>query len=228
MKNIFMMLFLMTAGAAAAETRTYDFTEFTKVEVSDGVSAAVTVGGDFLVQAEAIRGDLDRLNLDQVGDIIRVSRKNRWGLFSSGNRDRFEVTIVLPELTEVDSSAGASVDVAGAGDNLSKARASSGSTLKLEAALLDSIDLSASSGATLRASGSCSFIKGRSSSGSSLLAGDLECETADLDSSSGSSLRAYASRSAVLEASSGASLTLSGAATITEQKVSSGASISVR
>jgi len=225
-KTLLIASLSLAAVPAFAETRTYDLSDFSEIEISDGVGATVIVGKEFLVEAEARRGNLDRLNVDKYGDRLSISRKGSWGLFGFGKSDRFEVTITLPELVDVESTSGSSVHISGETGSLVSARSSSGSTLTISDADLERIELQASSGSTLNASGTCSHVDAQSNSGSTLLASTLECETAKLESSSGSSLGAFASVSAGVDASSGASLRLRGGAEITEQSVSSGASLS--
>ncbi len=217
---------VLVAQTAMAETRTYDLKGFVSVEVSTGLEVNVSVGGDFAVQAEALRGSLDRLNIDQHGDKLVIDSKRRWGLFQNMRSDRFLVTVTIPELTEIESTSGSTVTVHDATSSLLEARSFSGSTLRLNKAELANIKLQSSSGSTLYANGTCAHIDAEVSSGATLSTEDLECDTADLQSSSGSTLRGYASQSADLRASSGASIRLSGGAELKSQDVSSGASIS--
>lgn len=221
---------LATATAALAQDRTYDHSNFTQIEVSAGVDVDVTVGSDFDVTATALRGDLERLDIIQVGDKLMISRESRgnWGLFSLLRRDDwFQVTVTLPELTFIEATSGSSVDIANTTQALAVAFATSGSSLSIDGDVGD-IRVEATSGASLDLSGTCDAMTAEASSGASMDADDLACASVDLHASSGASLDAYAADTAVLEASSGASLALQGGAEITSQSSSSGASISVR
>ena len=84
---------LLTATSALAQDRTFDLTGFDEVSVASGVTTNVTVGPDFSVVAEAVRGDIDRLEVDLQSGTLAISRKNGWRLFSFGREDRFIVTM---------------------------------------------------------------------------------------------------------------------------------------
>ncbi|MEL6639908.1 MAG: DUF2807 domain-containing protein [Pseudomonadota bacterium] len=223
--------FLIAATAVSAEERTYDLTGFDAVEVSAGITANVTVGADYGVVGEAIKGDIENLDIVQVGTQLMISRETdrSWGLIGLLRKDdRFVVTVTLPELTAVDGNSGASVDVVGATTALLQAEASSGASLDITGADLGEISLEATSGASLTISGACDAVAAQATSGASLSARKLTCSAATLDASSGASLSAYADTTATVEASSGASLSVRGGADVTEQSVSSGASVSIR
>lgn len=218
------MIILGGALKAQADERTYDLQGFDQIEVSSGVTVDVTVGPAFSVMGEALRGDIDRLDVDQHGDKLVISRRTSWGFFGGSKRDRFQVTVTLPDLQDIEGTSGATISVASATDALTHVASTSGATVSIQGAL-DDIALEATSGSTLRLSGTCAGLTAEASSGATLAAGDLDCATADLHSSSGSSLRAQATETAVLHASSGASLRLDGGAEVTSQKVSTGGSI---
>ena len=224
--------FLITASAAFAETRTYDMTGFEEVEVSAGVTVKVAVGEDFSVVGEATRGDINNLDIIQLDDRLMISRESDgqvWGLIGLFRPDdQFVVTVTMPELTEVESTSGSSVDVIGATNALEKVATTSGSTLSISDGSLGDVYLEATSGASLTVSGTCDTVRAAASSGAALSAKGLTCAIADVDASSGASLTVYADTTAKAKASTGASLSLYGGAEMTEQSVSSGASISVK
>lgn len=219
--------FCIAGSAAVAQDRTYDFAGFDEVVVTEGVSAEIVVGEDFAVTAEALRGDIDRLVIEQSGDRLEISRDSAWGLLAVGKRDRFAVQIAMPVLTQIESNSGATTQVEGADAALTRVTSSSGATLVIEDAELADVRAEATSGASLKMSGQCAEIEADSSSGASLNARELICKAANVHSSSGSSLAAFASETALAEGSSGASIRLRGGAELVSRDVSSGASIRV-
>ena len=219
-------LALMPA-ALRADSRSYDVGPFTSVSVHDGIAATVTVGPEVSVTGTALRGDLDRLKVEVRGDTLRLTRQASWGLFGTGRRDRFEVVVTLPDLEELTSTAGASVDLDGASGDLVLS-STSGASLRAEGIEAGKIEASASSGASMRLSGTCDSIEAEASSGASLLAEDLACAKVVGESTSGSSLSLRASETADLSASSGASIRIAGDPEEVTREVSSGASIRSR
>ena len=208
-----------------AEERVFDFADFNRIHVSDGVSVDVFVGDVFAVGAEAVKGDIDRLEIDVDGDTLRISRDKGWQLFGFMRREEFEVTVLLPNLIAISGSSGSFVSVEGLSTEVFLAGVSSGATVEISAETLGDVELNASSGSTLDITGSCDTLTATASSGASISAIELKCAAVDLDTSSGSNLAAYGTGTAVLSASSGSSLALLGGAQISHQSSGSGASI---
>ncbi|WP_368183731.1 head GIN domain-containing protein [Aestuariibius sp. HNIBRBA575] len=216
---------LLLASPLLADQRQYDLNGFSAIQAQEGVSVVIETGMEFSVQGEAIRGDIDRLRVRQRGDVLVVDRRRGMGLFNSGRRDVFEVTVKMPDLTEVTATSGVSVTVdAHAIDGLI-ASSASGASLRVFGLNGGDVSAQSSSGASLNIDGTCTSIDARSSSGASLNAQELTCETADIRASSGASLSAHASETAQAHASSGGSIRLSGQPQMTSQNVSSGGSV---
>lgn len=221
---------IFAATAVFAQNKTYDVAGFDEIEVSAGVEVDVTVGEDFSVTGRAIRGDIERLDILLHDSRLMISREgqNRPRLFGLLRADdRFEVTVTLPELTEIEATSGSSVDVAGMINALEMISATSGASLRIDDAHVGDVSVDATSGASLTVSGTCDQLQIDASSGASLSAKGFACTDVSADASSGASLTVFANGTAKLDASSGASLTLRGGAEVTENDVSSGASVSV-
>lgn len=217
--------FAVFASAASAEERAFDLHGFDKVVVNDGVTAEIARGVEYEVTATALRGELERLRVDVDGDTLHISRRQTWGFFAPGRRDRFEVTILLPELREVESNAGSTVRVTAPSDVLARVSASAGAGITVSDADLANVELISTSGSSVRIDGACDEVTAEASSGASVRAQDLQCQTAVLKSTSGASLSAYASETARANSSSGASIRLHGGAELLEREVTGGASI---
>lgn len=220
----------LSATTAIAQDRTYQLTGFDKIETSAGVEVNVTVGSDFAVIGDAVRGEIDNLEVTLDGDTLNISRDTSagWTSFSLlgafAPDDKFVVTVAMPELVALESTSGTDVTVTGATAGLVQITSTSGSALRFVDAKLGDIAIESSSGSDLRLSGTCQSITAEATSGSHLDASDLACASAKLHASSGASLEAFASKTASAQASSGASLRLRGGADITSESVSSGAS----
>lgn len=234
--------------AMAADTRQYDFDQFDSVTVEAGVSVTIEMGQDFLVEAEAKRGNLRRLEITQDGDTLEIERRTPWGLLGIGRRDKFEVTVTLPYLEFAGASSGSSIEIFGDFSDDLELEASSGASLSFDGPLNANLDIEASSGASFSAqnlivntlvvdassgasvnlAGNCDHIEADAGSGASLSAKSLECATTDAKSGGGASLSVFASNEAKAKASGGASLSVHGQPTVVESGASGGASISIR
>lgn len=241
-------LAITATTAMAADTQQYDFDDFNAVEVSAGITVTIERGEDYSVEAEAKRGRLRRLEITQSGNTLDIDRRTSWGILGLGRRDRFEVTITLPELEFAKASSGSSMDITGQFDDDLGLEASSGASMSFDGTVSDDLEIDASSGASVSAhnltiqdltveatsgasvslSGTCDNIDAEADSGASLSAKSLECRTTDADSGGGASLSVYATDKAKAHASGGASLSVHGKPPIVESSASGGASISIR
>lgn len=197
----------LAIGAAAAETRDYDFSGFTMVSASEGVNVEVSVGGDYEVRAEGDADKLDKLRIELRGDTLRIDRRNS-GWFQMNRRSDFTVYVSTPSLEGVSVSSGA--DLSATGIDAGRFTAS------------------VSSGADATLSGTCDTIEADGSSGADLEAEDLECARAIADVSSGADLTLYASESVDADASSGGDITVYGGAQSTNVDESSGGDVHIR
>ncbi len=242
-KEIALITCIVIAAPVAAADRDYDFSEFSNVEVAEGVEVTISTG-DFHVEANARVGNINRLIIEQHGDTLHIERRR--GLLPSIRADRFEVMISMPELANLSASSGSEVTGDVALSDLFSADAVSGSSIRLTgtdtrgaelhagsgAALsfsgnTEELALDLGSGASMALTGSCTDLEVEAGSGATLSAGNMECETADISAGSGASIRVYASDTASIEARSGSSVRLTGNPSIESIETGSGASVTV-
>lgn len=221
-----------TASMALAQDQTYDFADFSALEVNAGVEVIVVLGGDFAVSAVVKRGNIDDLDITQTGQVLRISREtngNGWSLFGFGsNNDQYTVTVSMPDITDVATTSGADVSLEGQTQTLQTISSTSGSVVSVENADVDMIRVDATSGSDIRVSGDCQEIAIESTSGSMVNAGGFECAILDVSASSGAGVSAFGSQSVTADASSGASIKIGGNANIVDKSTSSGAVITQR
>jgi hypothetical protein len=194
----------LASAPSWAETRSFSFANFERVDVAAGTEVILRQG-PFSVVAEQRDGNFDRLDIKVRGDTLYVSRKNSWWQFGSG--PRYTVTITAPAYEEIDVSSGSSVF----GQSLS----------------FGDLRVDVSSGASVDLSGSCASLRLGISSGASFDGAQLQCETARVDASSGASASAFATRDAQAGASSGASVVFHGKPASFDKNTSSGGSARV-
>lgn len=193
---------LALAPMAQAETRAFDFSDFTIVDASAGVEVIVTPG-PFSVTVEEPNGRFDTLRISVKDGVLSISRRST---FWSPGAD-FTARVSAPAITALSASSGASLSATG-----------------LDASELA---LDSSSGARLMASGRCGALAADASSGARLNACDLACEQVTADASSGADIDVTASRAFAGDASSGADINVSGDPTEVRVESSSGGDISI-
>jgi hypothetical protein len=192
---------LAACSPALAESRTYNLSGFKRIDASAGLTVVVKQG-PFSVVADEARGDFDQLVIRKDGDTLKLGRETDW----NGRRPRpVTVTVTAPEIVELEVS--------------------SGVRLTAEGLSTGDLEVSASSGASLEASGVCRSLSLKVSSGASVEAADLRCESVAASASSGASASAHASATASGKASSGGSIRFSGAAQTFTRDTSSGGSV---
>ncbi|MDB5527853.1 MAG: hypothetical protein JWR51_956 [Devosia sp.] len=209
---------LTMVGSAMAESRDFDLTGFTKLDIHTGINATVTLGDAFSVHAESANKDLlDKLEVTLEGDTLSASVDQNFldFIFNGGvvgqllGANNLTLTITLPTLTAVSASSAADVDVTGAKGDLD-INASSGADLSIAGAALGAVRVDASSGSDVSLSGTCTSLTAQTSTGSDLKAADLKCASAAVDASSGGDVSVFASASIKANASSGADITVAG------------------
>ena len=199
---------LALASLAQAETKSFDVSGFTSVKASAGVDVVVDVGGNFAVSLET-QGDIDQAYVEVKGDTLVLGRERQKGMRWGGDRDsRFLYTVSMPSLNGGESSSGADLTING-----------------IDA---DNLTLATSSGADLKASGSCVNLDAQSSSGSDLKAFDVTCQSVTAKASSGSDLETTATQEINARASSGADIVVRGGPEKRNTKESSGGDVRIR
>jgi len=198
---------------------------FTGIKASRGVDVEFTTGGPQSVQAEAIRGDLEDLEIYVDDDFLVVRRKDKNGWNWGGNRDKFLVTVSAPQLSDVIASSGADVDGSGLSGDLVGVDSSSGADIDVTDISAGEVRAEASSGSGISISGTCDSLRAESSSGADIDAGNLICDDVRADASSGSDIEAYATRSLRADASSGADIDVGGSPSVVDVDKSSGGDV---
>lgn len=218
---------LLTLGAHA-ETRTFDVSGFSALDVSSGLDVTFSTGEAFSVTAEHDYDNWDKLKIDVRGDTLYLSRKStNWG-WGNSRKLKFAITVTAPELNRVESSSGSDVVGSGLTGELVVLKSSSGSDLIVTNVSATNVKAYSSSGSDLDISGTCVELNANSSSGSDLDASDLKCRDVYADASSGSDIEAYATELAYGDASSGADVNIYGGASNIETDKSSGGSVKIR
>jgi hypothetical protein len=191
------VLVVLTAGAASAETRA--ISGFDAISTSAGVPVEVSIGSGF--QVEVTGRDAARIETRVEGDTLVVRPRGQWHW---GRRDA-QVRVTMPAVSGLEASSGASI----------RANQITGPAL----------ELGASSGASVRVSGSCGNVAADASSGARIDAEGLRCEAGSAEVSSGASVRVNVAGRLDVDASSGGDVFAAGGAQLGDISLSSGGSL---
>jgi len=182
-------VFILTTPAAAAESRSYDLSEFDRIDVSAGVVLIAKIGDAQSIHVETEHGDFRDFTIDVKNQKLNVSRE--WNRLSwHSKKSDYKVFVSVPKLNAIGVSSG------------SHAKISNIDTRKFV------VDLS--SGARANLAGNCRECVLDLSSGANLDAKALTCENANIDVSSGGRGVISVSHSIVADASSGGHVTILG------------------
>ena len=202
---------------SSASDEAMNFSDFNKIEASNGVEVIVEAGKAFLVTVDAKRErDLDRLVIRKEGDTLHISQKGRtgftWGLADLAlTRSRpVEVSVEMPKLVAISASSGSDVEATGPMGAELLAVANSGSDLSVDAGSANAVVLEASSGAHLSIEGACEALTVSASSGADVDASQFVCGSAIVKASSGSQVAAYANEMVIAKAHSGGDIRVQG------------------
>lgn len=194
------------AGPAFAAEKTFDVGDFTRVSVSAGIEAEISVGPAPSARAEGTDEGLKKLDVYVDGDELVIRRKPQSG-FNWGRGQKVTVYVTTPSLTALE--------------------ASSGSGAKASGVKAANFNADVSSGASASIVGTCEALSADASSGASLDAEGFTCKSVVADASSGASARVHASDKIVADASSGGSVRVYGGPDSVDIDESSGGDVSM-
>ncbi|MEO1642477.1 MAG: head GIN domain-containing protein [Pseudomonadota bacterium] len=226
---------LSTAAVAAlaltpiafADTKTYDVSGFTNLDVSAGLDVEFTTGGNYSVVAENRKGDFSDIEIYTSGDTLYVKRPKRSG-WGWGQRKRYQVTVSAPSLSNIEASSGSDVIGSGLTGSSISIDVSSGADVAVSDIRGGTVRLETSSGSDLTASGTCDTVRADASSGSDIEAGQLVCANGSAEASSGSDITVHVTGKMTADVSSGADIMVRGGPTETDIDKSSGGDVTIR
>ncbi|MEM8771575.1 MAG: DUF2807 domain-containing protein [Pseudomonadota bacterium] len=182
-------LLLSFAAASAEDERTFEVSEFDRIDVSAGINVIAEVGQPQSIVVRTDNGDYTDFKIAVKNGALYVSRdwnRLRW----HQKKSSYKVIVTTPTLRGLD--------------------ASSGSQAKISNVAASRFDIDLSSGAYAKVEGACEDCTVDLSSGARLKAQELECETVNIDVSSGGHGEISASRAVLADASSGGHFTVYG------------------
>lgn len=191
------------------ETRAYVLSGFDTIRADSGINVVLSQG-PFAVKAEAPEGGLDRIEVVQEGNELRLSRKPEI-VFFIGNMGRHVVYVSAPGYARVTASGGADVEASGLTLDALKLDAAGGGDIDLTGVRIGVLEASASGGGDIDITGSCVTATIETSGGGDFSGEDLDCQTVTASASGGGDIDVGASLSATGKASAGGDVRFFGA-----------------
>jgi len=217
-------------GSGDVVTKTYDFRDFTRIEVTDSFEVEISRGDEFKVEVTVDDNLVDRLRVEQSGDTVKIGMET--GL-SFGTATRRAV-VVLPRVEGVNLSGASKAAVIGfdgrqdldltvsGASNLALTDIQAGDTVfdisgasKVAGDLISAdVRMKASGASQIQLQGSGQDSELEASGASKLMLRGFEVETADVVLSGASNGTVTVSRTIDANLSGASSLTYSGDASV--------------
>ncbi|WP_139956427.1 head GIN domain-containing protein [Flavicella sediminum] len=195
--------------------------EFTKIDVSQGITVYLTMGNKSTVVLEADENLHDIIITEIVDGVLKIYAKENIRKAKARN-----VHVTAPKINTIEASSGSRVvsENTMIVDNFD-AKASSGASIEF-LIITENINSTSSSGSTIKLKGKAYVHQAKASSGSSIHANDLDTEEALAKVSSGASINLNATHKLNAKASSGGSIHFTGKPKEIVKNSSSGGNIS--
>ena len=215
-------LFVLSATAAFAETRTLNFTDFNQIGVGSGMRVSITQGEHYRVEATGDPRDLDRLRIKQNRDVLEFSIQSHW--LGGTHTGPIILDITLPALRKLNLSGGTRGSINQFALDRFSVTVSGGSELQGKLTSGD-LDLNASGGSRIVLSGASKRLNVEGSGGSGLEAKDLTVIDVKASLSGGSWVVVNMSGGLEAQLSGGSHVTYYGNATLGSIAASGGSRV---
>ncbi|HVG57583.1 MAG TPA: head GIN domain-containing protein [Hyalangium sp.] len=200
-----------------------DVPDFDGVQVSNGLSAKVTVGP----KSVRITGDEKQVSQvrTEVVDGKLVVKMEKKGWFGSNSGKGVQITISSPKVTSVEASGGADVEAEVSASESFVAEASGGGDVSVSNLDVKKLKVDVSGGAEATVKGRAELADMEASGGAEIHARDLSLKTLKVDASGGCSVEANPTDSISADVSGGSSVHVDSAPTQREVSSSGGAKV---
>jgi hypothetical protein len=194
-------------------TRTFDFKNFDALEMGSAFRVHVTQGSVYEISATGEQNDLDDLEFFvQDGKLVARYDKS-W----SRSRQRMDIDIVMPTISDVNFSGAVKADISGF-DNLSKMdfELSGASNVDFEGSVKE-LEFDVSGASQLDLYGDGQFLDGELSGASELNSYDMMVSESDIDVSGASSAKVWVTKFLKVDASGASKVRYKGNPSVQKQ-----------
>jgi hypothetical protein len=219
---VLLSLSIAAATPAFAETKSYDFRNFDKIDISAGYEVIFTQSPQHSVTIES--DNFNRITAKQTGDTIKIGRPE-----NSNIRGKVHdvVRISAPDLEQATLNAGVKFFVDGLQVDHLDLDINAGVEADFRRVNAKTIRLDANAGVEVELDGTCETLHVEASAGVDVDASGLRCKSANVDAGVGSSVSVQSVERVVADAGLGASIRIAGAPKDVEKHVSLGGSVSL-
>lgn len=213
---------MIAAAPAFAETRSYDFNSFNKLDISAGYEVHFTQAPQRSVTIES--DNFDRIVVEQRGETLRIARPRNTNLRGRVNDI---VRISAPDLDAAELNAGVKFRVDGLNVDDLTLDINAGVNAHLQRVSAKAVVVDASAGVEVELDGTCETIRVDASAGVKVDASGLRCRSADVEAEAGSSVRVHSSERIVADAGVGARIRVAGSPKAVDKHAALGGSVSI-
>ena len=168
-------------GSGDPETRTFDYTDFTKIEAHNGFHVEITESSSYSIEVTTDDNVWEYLDVSKKGDTLVIEFEWNWSYTNVIK----EAVITMPDIEAIQMSGGSQGDIEGFNSsNDFSAKLSGGSRLEGVITAGDT-DLNLSGGSRVTLSGSGDNLEIDSSGGSRVNLEDFPVNNADINISGG-------------------------------------------
>lgn len=178
----------LTAPGFAQDSESRDLEGFNAIDANGGFELVVVQGDAFSVELIGDADDFGDIDTEIDRGTLEIDQDSGW--FTRRSSLDVVVQVTMPEINELEFGRGISAEVTAIDS--------------------DMLEVDASTGSSVRLSGSCGSLEIDASTGTSLRARNLVCTRVEVDASTGASVSAHATEAADSSASMGASVRIHG------------------
>lgn len=201
------IIVLAIAAPASAETRSYDFKGFKKIEAKAAYDIEFTQGPVYSVVVDSEYNNLDKVIVEQHGDTLRITRPKQSEMH---HRVHDVVRITAPDLDALKLDAAITFTAKSLKVDALDINAHAAVTIDIDNLTAGPVTVRAEAATKLNLAGSCTKLDLVLGAATTVNADQLKCREVTADAGTASSVRAYASDKAVAKASVAASVLISG------------------
>ena len=217
---------LRTLGSREVISKTYDLSDFDKLEIGYGFRAEVAQGEEFSVEVRVSESLFSSVEVAKSGSTLRIGLQPGRAYVQAGRT--LEATVTMPSLTGCDVSGGSRATIHGFRSDMDfDADVSGGARLEGDLECGD-VRLNASGGATITLSGSGGDLVAEASGGATANLGSYEVRNARVNASGGGTATVNVSGRLDAEATGGGRVSYSGNPTLGIIESSGGGSVNKR
>lgn len=205
MKKLLLPLFFLGCTIAVfAQDKTIELDRFTEIDAATSVFIELIKSNEHKAEVWIKEGDIDELQVEVIGNTLRVKWKDRGKLWRGDNWKRqAELKVFFKTIDDIDVSAGAQIEC----DDVIKAEdidinASSGGRIDIEVKA-SVVDANVSSGGMANIEGTTDKLVVTANSGGGFGGKELEAGDVKANASSGGNAKVWATKSIKAKANSG-------------------------